>query len=248
MSLMRILLVLILGYFFSVQAFAQTNTEKKQKRIVAGFFAQQVKKNHSVGRSVNAMLKRYPEHVDLVVPIALDLYPRKYKQIITSAIHAEPALACDVIIAAVNSTVVSVEVAVSLAIEAEPAYAKEIIEAAINAKPENIHSIVRVAIKTDPFDKKDVVEDTMTKFPAQMLSVLAGAIEAIPAGVSSFVNSALNLFPNEAEHVVFTAVNSSKSKHAREIINLAMEHGITESDAIEAAIAGGATQEDVAKR
>ena len=57
-----------------------------------------------------------------------------------------------------------------------------------------------------------------------------------------------DLFPEKGESVVEMAVSSTKARQTREIIDVAINAGLTEQQAQTAAIKGGATAEQVAKR
>jgi hypothetical protein len=87
----------------------------------------------------------------------------------------------------------------------------------------------------------------MTKFPKSIFDILSGAISALPDNVSSFVRTAVNLFPSSSEALVEKAVHSSDNKYAQDIVDSAIKAGLDEESAINAAILGGATTEQLAK-
>ena len=244
-SVIAVIVMLLVNVTNFSYAAANEKTNEKSKRIIAGFIKQQAKSNVSIGRSISTILSRYPEQVDAIVPIALELYPDKYKQIIIGAINAESALACDVVEAAINSNIVESDEIVRIAIEADPAYANEIIETAATNDIEEIQNIIRVGITIEGTNGKDVMKSALASFPEQLVGILSGAIQALPNQVTEFVASAINLFPSKAEQVVTTAVSQNTNIGNREIVNKAIANGVSETAAIDAAIAGGANQQEL---
>lgn len=244
---MRILWVLPLFLALSSTSYAYSEPSDKQKRIIAGFIKQQAKNNIHVGKSISTILKRYPERADIILPIAFELYPSKSEQIVKSAIEAEPALACDVVIAAIDNNMLTTEQVIRIAIDADPAYANEIIETVAQRSEDKLEDIVRIAITTEPVMGHYVTKGAMKSFPEQMLDVLSGAIKAIPDQVTNFMQEALLLFPGKADTVIETTISHNSTVATQQIIDAAVESGINENAAINAAIAGGAKQSEIAK-
>jgi len=245
---MKSLIVLfLLSGLCTTSVIAKDIAEYKQDRLIAKILHQQVKRHVSIKNSVSSILTRFPEKVDSVLKIALKKYPTEYRQIMIGAMNAEPVLACNVIEVVLKANVASDEEIIAIAVEAEPAYAQEIVNIAILNSPADIENIVRVAIETDPFVSDAVVNNTMSSFPEKIYAILSGAIQALPEQVSSFVKSTINLFPGSSEDVVTKAVTSSKPKHAQQIVASAVQAGLDQESAINAAVAGGAKREQLAK-
>ena len=58
---------------------------------------------------------------------------------------------------------------------------------------------------------------------------------------------AIDLFPHNSEQVVTEAIASSQDRHVQEIVNSAVMAGLDKESAIDAALAGGAKEEELAK-
>jgi len=241
-----IVLFLLMG-LCTTGVIAKDVAEYKQDRLIAKILHQQVKQHISIQKSVSSILTRFPEKVDSVLKIALKKYPSDYRQIMIGAMNAEPVLSCEVIEILLKAKVASDEEIIAIAVEAEPAYAQEIVNIAVLNSPADIENIVRVAIETNPYVSDSVVNGAMTSFPEKIYDILSGAIKALPEKVSYFVRNTINLFPNSSENVVTTAVNTSKLRHAQNIVESAIKAGLDEDIAINAAIAGGAKRENLAK-
>jgi len=245
---MKSLIVLfLLSGLCTTSVYAKDIAEFKQDRLIARILHQQVKRNVSIQSSVSAILTRFPEQVDSVLKIALRKYPTKYRQIMIGAMNAEPVLACEVIRIVLKANVASNDEVIAIAVAAEPAYAQEIVNIAVLNSPADIENIVRVAIETEPFVSDAVIHNTMSSFPEKIYAILSGAIQALPEQVSSFVRNTINLFPGSSEDVVTKAVTSSQPKHAQQIVASAVQAGLDHESAINAAIAGGAKREQLAK-
>ncbi len=245
--MMRTLVFIWLFIVISFSSYASDpSKDAKSKRIIAGFIKQQAKANVNIGRSVSTILGRYPEQVDLVIPVALELYPDKYEQIVRGAINAEPALACDVVVAAIESKLVDSQEIVRIAVESDPAYASEIVETAASHDIAEIQNIVRVAISTSDFHQDAIVESTISSFPEQFAEILSGAIQALPDQITTFVSTALGIVPEQSEEVVATAVSQNKHIDNRKIVDTAIANGMNQATAIDAALAGGAKPDEFA--
>ena len=245
-------LLCLIGFLFSFAANSTAYSLKQTRQIavLSTMFDQlihrQINSEMAVERSVNALLRSYPEQIASVLKIAVAKYPQEYEQIICGAIRAEPALTSDVIDIILRSNVASIEDIISFAMTEEPAYAVEIVNAAVSHKPSKLENIVRVAITTEPIMAKHIVDSTMQSYPEKILDILAVAIKALPEQVVSIVRDTLRISPDNTE-VVSIAVNSSSGNKAREIISTAVKSGISQESATAAAIAGGALEADIAK-
>ena len=243
---MRKITIIFLINCLSFLAYANDPISEKQQALIAKFLKQQAKQHNSVEKSVSAILHRHPERVEEVITVALDLYPEQHMAIMQGAIHAEPAISCEVIDIFIKSDISEISEIVKLAIELEPAYANEIVETAAQYHQDQIEEIVRVAIKTDPFVTDSLVSNTMASYPEKMLDILTSAILAIPDQITNIVQGALDLFPTEREEVIATAVstvNEAKLEKTDKIVKAAIESGVAKEEAIAAAIKGGANRE-----
>jgi hypothetical protein len=250
MKLLPFLCLIGLLISLTVNSNPHSLKQTRQTIVLSTMFDQlmhrQINPDMAVERSVNALLKRYPEQITPVLNIAVAKYPQEYEQIICGAIRAEPALTTDVINIILRSNVASIEDIISFAVTEEPAYAVEIVKAAVSHKPSNLENIVRVAIITEPLMAKQIVDSTMQSYPEKILDILAVAIKALPEQVISIVRDTLRISPDNTE-VVSIAVNSSSANKAREIISTAVKSGISQESATAAAIAGGALEADIVK-
>lgn len=245
MKIHHTILIFLTLFLFVFTSEAQTAS--RQDKFIKKILKQQVRNQLSIKSSVSSILTRFPEEVDSVLKIALREYPSEFRQIMIGAINAEPVLACDVIDFMLKENIADKDEIIAIAVSTEPAYAQEIINIAVLNDPSDIENIVRVAIATDPFASQSLVGNTMTHFPKNIFAILSGAIQALPENVSDFVKTTIDLFPSNGEKVVEKAVHSSESKYTRGIVNSAVNAGLNEKDAIEAAILGGALKEQFVK-
>ena len=94
---------------FSFPAFSNSNNliQNRQTEVLSDLFdllvQHQINSEVAIEKSVNALLKSYPEKIESVLTIAVAKYPKEYKQIICGALRAEPALTSDVINIILNS-------------------------------------------------------------------------------------------------------------------------------------------------
>lgn len=244
---MNKLIVLLLLIGVNICCYAQDSAEDRQDKLITQLLSQQVNQQISLVNSVSAILARYPEKVDAVIHASLDLYPTRYKEILVGAMRAEPVLACEVLAIFLNENIADPLELVALAVEAEPAYAQEIVNIAMLHNPEITKEIVNTAINTEPVLSDSVVQNSLTSFPDKVLEILSGAIKALPQQVASYVKDAIALFPDMGEEVVEMAVHNSADIEARKIVASAIEAGLNEGPAIEAAIAGGTSKELLAR-
>ena len=96
-----VLLTIVLSLSFPLHSTSYNSLKHRQEEIISNLFDQliqnQINASFSIERSVNALLKSYPEQIDIVLKVALAKYPQEYKQIMCGALRAEPALASDII-------------------------------------------------------------------------------------------------------------------------------------------------------
>jgi len=243
---MNKIIVLLLLCGLSAGVFAKDFAEYKQERLIARILNQQVKQHISLKNSVSAILTRFPEQVELVLDVALEKYPHKYKDIMLGAMSAEPVLACEVIEIVLKANVADSSDIIAIAVEAEPAYAQEIVNAAVLNDPTDVENIVRVAIQTEPVVSQAVISNTMSSFPEKLIDILTGAIKALPEQVAHFVVNAIDMFPQSSKEVVTQAVTNSEAKHDQLIVDSAVKAGFDHKSAISAAIAGGAKAKNLA--
>ena len=251
MKYIYILLTIVISLSFSSHSTTSYNSlENRQERVISDLFDQlvehQVNPSFAVERSVNALLKRYPEQVDVVLKVALAKFPQEYRQIICGALRAEPALTSDVISTLLQSEIATSTDIVSIAISEEPAYAKEIVQSAVSHFPEELDNIVRVAITTEPMMADNIINNTMQSYPEKLLDILVIAVKTFPEQVTSFVKDTLRLSSDDSD-VISVAVSSSHREKTRDIISAAIQSGISHESATAAAIAGGANASDIAR-
>ncbi len=242
MKKFSLLLILVVINFTS---YAMESIENRQEDMISLLLTQQVQQNISIENSVNALIKRFPEKADIILKFALEYYPHKYKEIISGTIHAEPALSATVVAAILQAKIASCPEVVKIAINIEPAYANEIIQAAYKNSDDSIQDIVTVAVDTEPFISDSLIGSAKDK--QTMLNIFIGAVKAIPNQVVNLVKTALHLFPNDSADVIKSAIHSSHKQFDKEIVNAAVDVGMDKKLAIEAAIQGGASKDELAK-
>ena len=239
-KIMKKIFVTLLLIGTSICSFAMDGIKEKQERIITQLLQQQVSQHIPLKKSVSAILTRYPESVDTVIDVSLDLYPNRYKEILLGALRAEPVLTCQALELMLNANVADPLELIALAIEEEPAYSQEIVNIALLNSPDNTEAIVQVALDTEPVMSDSVIQHTLSSFPEKMIDILSGAIKALPDQVSSLVTETISLFPEQGEKVVKIAVDHSEEREAHKIVNSAIEAGLSETVAIDAAVASGA--------
>jgi len=237
-------LLLLIGVNFT--SYAMDSLKNRQEQLINQLLSQQVQQNISIENSVGSLIKRYPENAQSILKLAFKKYPNQYEAIISSTIHAEPALSAAAVTAALQANVAECHDIVKIAINAEPAYANEIIQAAIRNSADPIQNIVRVAVSTEPFISDSIIENIKNENSESMLNVFIGIIKALPDHVVSLVKKTLKLYPKNSEAVVTKAIYSSKSKFDQQIVEAAVKSGLTKERAIAAAIKGGAKEEKFA--
>lgn len=250
MKYLTVVFTIILSISAPLHSTPYNSLDNRQEKIISNLFDQlvqrQINSSIAIERSVNALLKNYPEQIDIVLKIALEKFPQEYKQIMCGALKAEPALASDVIAILLQANIATSTDIVSIAVHEEPAYAKEIVNTAVLHYPDEIEDIVRVAILTEPVMGKSVVKNTMQSYPEKILDILVVAIKALPDQVTNIVRNTLRL-SSDSTDVISVAVNSSHRAKTREIIATAIQSGISKESATAAAIAGGAKPADIVK-
>lgn len=250
MKYICVLFTIVLTISFSLHSTPYNSLENKQEKVISNLFDQlvqhQINSNMAIERSVNALLKSYPEQIDIVLKVALSKYPQEYKQIMCGALRAEPALASDVITILLKSNIATSTDIVSIAINEEPAYAKEIVNTAVFYYPDELESIVRVAILTGPVMANNVVNNTMLSYPEKLLDILIVAVKALPDQVTNIVRDTLRL-SSDNSGIISVAVSSSNREKTREIIATAIQSGMSKESATAAAIAGGAKLADIVR-
>ena len=79
--MMKYFFILSLLSVISVGSFATEGISKKQEMFITQLINQQTKQQISIRKSISSVLTRYPDQIDKVVNVALDIYPEEYKQI-----------------------------------------------------------------------------------------------------------------------------------------------------------------------
>jgi hypothetical protein len=238
------LLLLLIGINFT--SYAMESIENRQENLISRLLNQQVQQSISIEHSVNALVKRYPEKIDIILKLAINNYPTKYKEIILGTIHAEPVLSAVVVAAVLQAQIASCAEVVKIAINAEPAYANEIILAASQNSIDPIQDIVRVAVSTEPFIYDSLISNANAD-DNSIANIFLGIVKALPDQVVNLVKKTLHLFPNVGANVVENAVYSTPKEFNQDIINAAMNAGVKKEIAIAAAIKGGASEAELAK-
>lgn len=236
---MKYLYILPLLSCISLGSLAKEDVINKQELFITKLMKQQVKQQISVKKSVSSILKRYPEQIDSVLNVAIDLHPNKHKEIMLGALDAEPVFACNVIEHYIINDIASTNELVKLVIETEPAYAQEILNSAVLHDPDNMEEIVRIAILTEPLTSREILSHTMTSFPERMVDILSGFVKAIPEKVSQWIAYTFVLFPDDGEQIVNTAIISTNDSHNKDIIEAALNAGLEKELVISAAIEAG---------
>lgn len=236
---MQYLFIFLLLSSISFSSFANEDATYKQELFISKLMKQHVKQQISVQKTVSSILKRYPEKIDSVLNVALELYPKKHKEIMLGALHAEPVLACNVIEHFIINDIASTSELVKIVIETEPAYAQEILNSAVLHDPDNMEEIVRVALLTEPLTSREILSNTMTSFPERMVDILTGFVKAIPNKVSQWVAYTFVMFPDSGEAIVSTAISATNASHNKKIIEAALEAGLEKDLVISAAIEAG---------
>lgn len=222
--------------------------KKRESHLTTAFVKKQVDQSMSIGRAIKSIISHYPRESISVVSTALDLYPKKYKEIIHAAISAEPALTGEVVTLALEKGISSCASIVETAINAEPSYVDFVVRAAAYSTPEELGEIVRIAVETEP-DSADNIVQTLTKsHPNDMVEIIKTAVGAVPLVGEYVVDALLAAFPDEAEQVVTTALRESSSEQdsVRRILVTAINAGITPEDLKQYAKNAGATEEQIA--
>ena len=250
MKYLCVLFTVVLSLSFSLHSTSYNSIEDRQEKVISNLFDQLVQRQTntslSIERSVNALLKSYPEQIDIVLKVALAKYPQEYKQIMCGALRAEPALASDVITILLQSNIAASADIVSIAVNEEPAYATERGNTVILHYPDELENIVRVAILIEPRIANNMVNNTMQSYPEKILDILVIAVQALPDQVANIVRDTLRLSPDSSE-VISTAVSHSNNESAREIVTTAIQSGMSKESATAAAIAGGAKLTDIVR-
>ncbi|WP_448568008.1 hypothetical protein [Thalassotalea ganghwensis] len=221
--------------------------KEQQEKLVSQLLKQQVSQQIPLKKSISAILSRYPESVDTVIEVSLDLYPNRYKEILLGALRAEPVLTCQALELMLNANVADPLELIAIAIEEEPAYSQEIVNIALLNSPNDTEAIVKVALDTESLMSDSVIQHSFSSFPEKMLDILSGAIKALPGQVNALVTDAISLFPEQGEEVVKVAVDNSEMREAHKIVDSAVEAGLAKNVAIEAAVASGADEQLLVK-
>lgn len=222
---------------------AKDFAKEKQERLIGSLLKQQVKQQISIENSVESLLTRYPEKVDLIVTTAIKLYPSDYKSIMKGAMEAEPVLSCSVLEAMMASNVASTEQLLTQAINLEPAYSHELMITAAKARPDNFDNILRVTLKTEPLLSNSIVDKTMEAYPEKLLSILVSAIRELPNNISSYMKAAFNVSTSTNEQPAVDTFTLKEQEHLEEVFNAAMSAGMTKQDAMRVALNSGINQE-----
>lgn len=232
--MMKNIFILLLLAVISTSLFAQGSAISKQETFITQLLEQQVKQQNSIKSSVSSILTRYPEQVEVVVNVALELYPNEYRQIMSGALAAEPVLSCYVVHLFTQADVAPLDEIVRLAIKEEPAYIQEIMQTATLASFNNTsnHEISHSS------GTKSLMAKTMTTYPQNKIDILKGSIAAFPEQVVNFVKEALLLFPSDNYQIISTAVSESNEEFTQPIIETAMALGVNKESVYDAAEAG----------
>lgn len=222
---------------------------KEQHSLKAAFIKRQMKNNASIGRAIKSIASHYPQEITLIVSVALDRYPEKYKEIIYAAISAQPMATEEIVRIAIEKDITECESIVEMAIMAEPSYVNFIVSSAANTTPEELQDIVRVAVITEPDSADRIVQTLSKEHPNEMVEIMKTAIGAVPFVGEYIVDGLLALFPDEAETVVENAVRESSSQREQivRIIETAEDRGVNADQLKASALKGGATEEEVAR-
>jgi hypothetical protein len=226
-----------------------TVNKTKQEQISQKFIQVQIDQNVTIGRAIKSMVGHYPQQAALIVNIALDLYPQKYKEIIHAAISAQPTLTDEVVTMALDKNLSSCASIVETAINADPSYIDFVVTAAANSTPEQLSEIVRIAVVTEP-DSADYIVQALTKdHPNKIVEILSSAIIAVPFVGEYVVEALLAVFPNDAEKVITTAIRESSTErdNIKRIIEIAQNSGVDPKKIKVYALNGGATNEELSE-
>lgn len=228
---------------------AQTQPELINNHITSAFVKQQVSQNMSLGHAIKSIIGHYPQDVDLIVDTALDLYPERYKEIVFSAVSAQPSSTQDIVKIAIDKGITECTEVVEVAIQAEPSYVDFVVTAAVHATPEELSDIVRVAVITEPDSADNIVQTLSRTYPDHMLEIMQTAIKAVPNAGEYVVDALLAIFPDNAAEVVTGAVRQASAEPAqvKKIIQTAWHAGVSDQDVTEYALKGGASQQLIAQ-
>lgn len=236
---------------FCHQAYAinvNGDDKKKDTQLTTAFVQKQVNQSMSIGRAVKSIISHYPREAITVVDTALDLYPKKYKEIIHAAISAEPALTGEVVTLALEKGISSCSSIVETAINAEPSYVDFVVRAAAYSTPEELDEIVRIAVKTEPDSADNIVQTLSRSHPNEMVEIIKTAVGAVPFVGEYVVDALLASFPDEAEQVVTTALRESigEQESMRRIMATAINAGVSPEELADYAKNAGASEAHLA--
>ncbi|MAI36783.1 hypothetical protein [Alteromonas sp.] len=215
-------------------------------KFQTAFLKRQVDQTMSVGRAISSIAGHYPQDIVLVVDIALDTYPDKYREIIFAAISAQPSSTEEIVRLAIEKEVSSCPNIVKLAITAEPTYVDFVVHAAAMATPEELDEIVRVAVLTQPDSADSIVQTLSQEHPNKIVEIMTSALNAVPFVGEYVVDALLAVFPNKAEKVVETAVRESSQQREQimRILNTANNSDVSQIKLKEYALSAGLSESD----
>lgn len=242
-------LYLSVGLIASANCLASPSQASNNKSLITkDFIERQVEQNMSIGRAIKSITSHYPQHVEVIVGNALDLYPEQYREIIYAAISSQPALTEDVVRISLEKGVSNCLDIVRIAIDAEPSYVDFVVNAAINSEPNELGEIVRVAVVTQPESVETIVQSLGKQHPSRLKEIVMSALKGVPLAAEYVVDSLLAIFPGQAESVVSAAVKQSMDQNGQveKIIESGKTSGLTDEELTKYALLGGATSKQVA--
>lgn len=211
------------------------------------FLKQQVSQSMSPGRAVKSLIGHYPESITSIVSVALDEYPKQYKEIIYSAVSAQPYSSEEIVTIAVDKGISECASIVETAINAEPSYVSFVAAAAMQASPEDFNDILRVAVTTEPNSADKIVQTVAKSYPERITEILSNTVKYVPKIGEYVVDALLAVFPDDAQEVVSITVREAAADKGQlsKIIDSAINAGIDTDVVAQYAIQGGATKEEV---
>jgi DNA-directed RNA polymerase subunit F len=232
----------------------ETVKTKKSENIInvkwhlsPDFLKQQVNQSLSPGRAVKSLISHYPESITSIVSVALDEYPKQYKEIIYSAVSAQPYSSEEIVTIAVNKGISESTNIVETAISAEPSYASFVATAAMQASPNDFTDILRIAVTTEPNSADKLVQSVAKSYPERITEILSNTVKYVPKIGEYVVDALLAVFPDDAQEVVSITVREAAADKGQlsKIIDSAINAGIDTDVVAQYAIQGGATKEEV---
>lgn len=215
------------------------------------------KRNFAITRSVRILLKHYPQHVEAILLSAFHQQPERYRQIISAAINAEPALTQDVIGVAMNIGISDTAEIVKTAILAEPSYADDIVQVASHMQPQEVEHIVRVAIDAEPDLADEIVRSAADSQPNKISEIFLSALKAIPATANYIAESVSSLWQEDDSELgaletiplnnptQTAAIKQREQARLREILVGAINAGIPQSELSNIAYAVGISETEL---